>query len=281
MAGGRQIVGSAALAYTKETMVHAAKIIAASAIALALAGLSSCMTPPASYPPLGASGSSQLGSPGGWAPSGGRKPRALTSDSGTVTGGTIDSGRSKALSAYLQQHRLPLVKAQVVTDSSGGEEVILYGYAARQFGKADAEHKARSYMKNPSLVVDNRIVVSPALANNPNADAAAGPGSAPGNGGASGSAGTPNMPGADAYLARQAQQYGPPGAFGAPSGMYGSTSSPLMMLLLPLLMGGGSFNAGSGGLSGGFGGYGPGYGGFGGYPSYPPPAWGPPGSFGP
>src|SRR5208282_127799 len=86
------------------------------------------------------------------------------SSSGTVAGGMIDSPQSQGLSDYLKRHSLPLVGAQVVTSSSGGEQVILFGFVASDFGKADAEQKARRYLKDPTLVVDNRIKISPELA---------------------------------------------------------------------------------------------------------------------
>ena len=86
------------------------------------------------------------------------------SAAGTVAGGTIDSPQSQALSDYLKHHSLPLVGAQVVTSPSGGKQAILFGFVASDFGKTDAEQKARHYLKDPSLVVDNRIKVSPELA---------------------------------------------------------------------------------------------------------------------
>ena len=86
------------------------------------------------------------------------------SSAGTVAGGTIDSPQSQGLSDYLKHHSLPLVGAQVVTSPSGGKQVILFGFVASDFGKTDAEQKARHYLKDPSLVVDNRIKISPELA---------------------------------------------------------------------------------------------------------------------
>ena len=86
------------------------------------------------------------------------------SAAGTVAGGTIDSPQSQALSDYLKHHSLPLVGAQVVTSPSGGKQVILFGFVASDFGKTDAEQKARHYLKDSSLVVDNRIKISPELA---------------------------------------------------------------------------------------------------------------------
>ena len=70
------------------------------------------------------------------------------SSAGTVAGGTIDSPQSQALSDYLKHHSLPLVGAQVVTSPSGGKQVILFGFVASDFGKTDAEQKARHYLKD-------------------------------------------------------------------------------------------------------------------------------------
>ena len=67
---------------------------------------------------------------------------------GTVAGGTIDSPQSQGLSDYLKHHSLPLVGAQVVTSPSGGQQVILFGFVASDFGKTDAEQKARHYLKD-------------------------------------------------------------------------------------------------------------------------------------
>lgn len=185
-------------------------------------------------------------------------------------GGTIDSARSQALSDYLHQHHLPLVKAQVVTDSSGGQEIILFGFVASDFGRADADKKARTYMKNRSLVVDNRIVVSPSLASNGDPSAGTNP-SAPDNSDPYGAPGSAqdyqNQPGVDAYTAQQYGQYG------------SSSPDPMMQIMTQfsrmLMSGGASFGGGyGGGYGSGSGGYGPGYGGYGGYPAYPPSGYG-------
>jgi len=195
------------------------------------------------------------------------------SPSGTVAGGSVDRSRSQALSEYLKSHHLPLVSAQVVSSSSGTPQVILFGYVATQYGKSDAEQKTRTYLKNPSLLVDNRIQISPELA-------------ADGSSGRNGnqSANSANDPYAsagtiqdyqnqqfDPYAAQQQymnQQQGPP------------AMSPGMTLLLGLLGGGigvggggASFGGGGVGFGGGGGGFGVGgsstYGGYG-YPTYPP-----------
>ena len=89
---------------------------------------------------------------------------AAPSSSGTVAGGIVDSPQSQGLSDYLKHHQLPLVGAQVVTSGSGGRQVILFGFVASDFGKTDAEQKARHYLKDQSVVLDNRIKISPELA---------------------------------------------------------------------------------------------------------------------
>jgi len=219
---------------------------------------------------------------------------AAPSASGTVAGGTIDSPQSQGLSDYLKAHSLPLVGAQVVTSSSGGKQVILFGFVASDFGKTDAEQKARHCLKDPTLVVDNRIKISPELAGGHGSSHSTVNGVPSGNAmpydnsnSADPYASTGSVqdyqnnlpPGAQAYAAQgqqvqQMQQYQ----------QYGSGSSPSMLtMILPLLMGGGSMGSSGmsmgggmgGGSFGGMGGYGggyaPSYGGYGGYPSYPSP----------
>ena len=214
---------------------------------------------------------------------------ASASNAGSIVGGTIDSPQSQGLTDYLKRHQLPLVGAQVVTSPSGGRQAILFGYVASDFGKSDAEEKTRHYLKDQSVVVDNRIKISAALA-----------------GGASGGAGSTSagappsnaMPsdGSDPYAGSgSVQDYEnnvPPPSY-AQSQQYQSYSSssgsgsllvPLLGMLMGGSIGGGSFG-GSPGFGGSFGGggfggspYGGGYpgggyggGGYGGYPSYPPP----------
>ncbi len=251
--------------------------LAAFGLAVALAGLASCEPV---QNPYGAAKAPPLGSSSSFDSNSSMPP---PSAAGTVSGGTIDSPQSQGLSDYLKHHSLPLVGAQVVTSSSGGKQVILFGFVGTDFGKVDAEQKARHYLKDPTLVVDNRIKISPELA---------------GSSGKSGSTvhGVPSAnaidpyassgsiqdyqnnepPGAQAYQAQGMQQYQPYQQFnsGAPPSM--------LTTILPMLLGGGmtmgSGGFGSalgGGFGGGYGGFGsgvaPGYGGGYGYPSYPPP----------
>ena len=79
-------------------------------------------------------------------------------------GYTNDTAQSGTLTSYLQSHRLPLVGAQVLTNSSGNRQIILYGFVATDFGKQDAADKARQYLHNPNAPVINRIAVRPELA---------------------------------------------------------------------------------------------------------------------
>ena len=76
----------------------------------------------------------------------------------------VDQTTSEALTAYLKQHRLPLVGAQVIKDTSGGRRVVLYGFVATDKGKVDAEQKAIGYLGTPVPTVDDRLVVKPELA---------------------------------------------------------------------------------------------------------------------
>jgi hypothetical protein len=271
-----------------------AKGLSAVALTVALAGLGACtpiQNPTGSIDP--GSHTSQLGSSnfGSSNAYGSHSPMAAPSSAGTVAGGTIDSPQSQGLSDYLKHHQLPLVGAQVVTSTSGGRQVILFGFVASDFGKTDAEQKARHYLKDQSVVVDNRIKISPELAGS--------------KGGSAGSTvnGVPSanaMPsdGTDPYAEsgsiQDYQNNQPPDAYayqsqGQQYQQYSGPPPSAMTLLIPLLLGGAfGGSTGGGGLSGGFGSFGgspgfgsfggsPGFGGggFGGYPSYPQPApWG-------
>jgi hypothetical protein len=248
-------------------MKRIANALAAVGLAVALAGLSAC-TPVQN--PYGAAKAAPLGTQNSFDS---RSSMPPPSSSGTVMGGTIDSAQSQGLSEYFNHHSLPLVGAQVVTSPSGGKQVILFGFVASDFGKTDAEQKARHYLKDPTLVVDNRIKVSPELAGGkgssgstvngvPSANAIPSGGYDPYATSGSVQDYQNNMP-PDAYAYQQQQQYQ----------QYNAPPPSMLTTLLPLLLGGGMM-VGSGGYGGGFGGFGsgyaPGYGGYG-YPSYPPP----------
>jgi hypothetical protein len=259
-------------------MSRIANAVAVFGLTVALAGLSAC-EPQQNPNGTGASIGSSIGNSSNY-DSGSMPP---PSSAGTVAGGTIDSPQSQGLSDYLKHHSLPLVGAQVVTSPSGGKQVILFGFVASDFGKTDAEQKARHYLKDTSLVVDNRIKISPELA-----------GSA-GTSGSTGKAASSGYPmpadGSDPYAASgslqdyqnnmppDAQAYAAQGQQLQQYQQYNSGPPSMLTTIIPMLLGGGiSVGGGSsgfgGGYGGGYGGYGsgyaPGYGGYG-YPSYPSP----------
>ena len=255
-------------------MSRIANALAAFGLAVALTGLASCVPAQNPYGTSGANKVAPLGTSSGFDSSTSLPP---PSSAGTVVGGVIDSPQSQGLTDYLRHHSLPLVGAQVVTSSSGGKQVILFGFVASDFGKTDAEQKARRYLKDPSLVVDNRIKISPELAGSsgnsgstvngvPSPNAMPSDGSDPYS--ASGSIQdyqNNEPPGAQAYQAQgQYQQYQ----------QYNSAPPSMFTMILPMLLGGGGMPMGSGGYGGGMGGfssgYAPGYGSYG-YPTYPPP----------
>jgi len=251
-------------------MSRIANALAVFGLAVALAGLSAC-EPVQNPNGTGTTKTSSVGNSNSF--DSGSMP--APSSSGTVAGGTIDSPQSQGLSDYLKHHSLPLVGAQVVTSTSGGKQVILFGFVASDFGKTDAEQKARHYLKDSSLVVDNRIKISPELAGGhgnssptvngtPSGNAMPSDGSDPYASSGSVQDYQNNMP-PDAYAYQQQQQYQ----------QYNSPPPSMLTTILPMLLGGGmTIGGGSGGFGGGMGGfssgYAPSYGGYG-YPSYPPP----------
>jgi len=263
-------------------MSRVANSLAVFGLAVALAGLASCVPLQNPYGTTGATQGAPLGTSSSFGSSSSLPP---PSSAGTVVGGVIDSPQSQALSDYLKHHSLPLVGAQVVTSTSGGKQVILFGFVASDFGKTDAEQKARRYLKDPSLVVDNRIKISPELAGSrgnsgstvngvPSGNAMPSDGSDPyAASGALQDYQNSEPPGAQAYQAQgQQQQYQ----------QYNSAPPSMFTTIIPMLLGGGGMSTGSGGYGGGLGGfssgYAPSYGSYG-YPTYPPPM---PGSgFGP
>ena len=235
-------------------MYAAARSALAIGLALGLVSLSGCMQPPT--PALNPSEPAQLGST---TPS--NQPEAhFAADA------PVDSAQSQQLTNYLHSHQLPLVGARVIASNGGPRQVIVYGYVATPFGKADAADRSREFLNDPGTQVDNRIKVEPDLASN----ATMGP---PPD--ASGQ----NNSDLQAYQNQQTaqqQQYM----------NQGSNSSSGLMMFLPLfgMFGGGGsgFGFGGGGYGGGYGpygGYGPGYSPYGpGYspygPGYPPPGYG-------
>src|SRR5439155_19911700 len=88
--------------------------------------------------------------------------------------GQVDQTQSQALTEYLKAHHMPLVGAQVLKAPDGQKQIILFGYVRTDYGKGDAESKARRYVNSSGATVDNRIKIEPSLANlnppfNPNA----------------------------------------------------------------------------------------------------------------
>jgi hypothetical protein len=256
--------------YNRRQMSRIGNALTAFGLTVALVGFAGC-TPTQNPFGTGATKGSQLGSSSYDSSSGTSQPSAA----GTIAGGTIDSPQSQGLTDYLRHHSLPLVGAQVVTSSSGGKQVILYGFVASDFGKTDAEQKARHYLSDPTLVVDNRIKVSSELAGAKGNSGSTTPYDSSDPYASSGSIqdyqnnGNNLPPGAAAYAAQgqQLQQYQQYNS--------GGSGSSMLTMILPLLLGGGGGvsmgSGGFGGYGGGFGGgYAPGYGGYG-YPAYPPP----------
>lgn len=244
--------------------------LAAFGLAAALAGLASCEPV---QNPTGATNAAQVGASNSYDST---SSLPAPSSAGTVAGGTVDSPQSQGLSDYLKHHSLPLVGGQVVTSPSGGKQVILFGFVASDFGKTDAELKARHYLKDPSLVVDNRIKISPELAGSkggssgstvngvPSSNAMPSDGSDPyANSGSIQDYQNNMPPDAYAYQAQGQQQFQ----------QYNSAPPSMLTTILPMLLGGG-ISMGSGGYGGSFGGfssgYAPSYRSYG-YPTYPPP----------
>jgi hypothetical protein len=251
-------------------MNRIAKAVAAFGLAAAMAGAASCMTPVNSSATTGTLKGSQVGSSNSSFGTESHSNTAAPSSSGTVAGGTIDASQSQALSDYLKRHQLPLVGGQVVNSASGGRQVILFGFVASDFGKTDAEQKARNYLKDSKLVVDNRIKISPELGSDAQA-----------SGGRTGYAESPTADPNDPYAGAgsiqdyengQMDPYAYQAQQGQQNGAYTSSAST-MMTALQILSLFGAMGVGSGGVHSSFGGfssgYAPSYGNYG-YPSYPP-----------
>lgn len=80
------------------------------------------------------------------------------------SGYSMDTAQSSALTSFLKANRLPLVRAQVFTSTSGNRQVVLYGFVATELGKQNAVIRSRRYLRAPNLQVINRIAVRPELA---------------------------------------------------------------------------------------------------------------------
>lgn len=178
--------------------------------------------------------------------------------------------QSGSLTNYLQKHKLPLVGAQVLANSNGNRQVILYGFVATDFGKQDAADKARRYLSDPDMPVINRIQVRPELASGSGQSGSA-PGQPSGAYGSTGSAESPELGNAQAYQQQQQEAEQQQQQYMQQSQATGSALSslmPLIGMMGMLNMGSGGFGIGSGGYGmGGYGYPGSGYG----YPGYGSP----------
>jgi hypothetical protein len=74
----------------------------------------------------------------------------------------VDTTTSANLTKYLHRNRLPMVGAQISTTPSG-RQLMLYGYVATEFGKADAVTKSKRYLHDSTIAVVNNIRVNPQL----------------------------------------------------------------------------------------------------------------------
>lgn len=127
---------------------------------LVLLAISACST--ASRPDYGYSSSSASVSGGPSFPvSSISSPTDLGPSAAIPAGYRNDRSQSTALTSYLDENRLPMVGAQVFSNSSGNRQVILNGFVATDLGKQDAASKARQYLGDPTLPVINRIIIRP------------------------------------------------------------------------------------------------------------------------
>ena len=88
---------------------------------------------------------------------------------------SVDSAASDRLTKYLHKNRLPMVGAQV-SNTSSGRRLMLFGYVATDFGKADAVGKSTRFLREPNIRVINNIQVDPQVRHlkkhTPNGDSA-------------------------------------------------------------------------------------------------------------
>lgn len=199
------------------------------------------------------SGSSSSGgygassSAGGYASSGGSSPDNLGANAAVPPGYSQDGAQTAALTSYLQGHRLPLVGAQVLSNSGGNREVVLYGFVATDFGKQDAANKARHYLNDPNATVLNRIAVRPELLASGSGSGAPSSSSAPSSG-----AYDPN---ASANIQGYENNQQP-----AQTQQYVQNQNSALGALMPLIGMMGMLSLGNSGVGLGYGGYPPTYG---------------------
>jgi hypothetical protein len=184
-----------------------------------------------------------------------------------------DTDQSTRLTDYLHAHRLPLVGAQVL-NSGSGRSVLLYGYTATDFGKGDAEAKARRFLKDSDVVISNHIRVRPELASmrspRSSSPSASSPSASAPYADTGAQASSPEQappPDVEAYKNQQ-QQDSQQQYINQQTQQYmnqGNSASSMTSALIPLL--GLGLAIGLGGGSSGFGmGVSPGFGSFGGNP---------------
>ena len=75
---------------------------------------------------------------------------------------SVDQNSSDLVTKYLHKHRLPMVGAQI-SNGTTGRQMMLYGFVATDFGKQDAEKKARLALHDPGIPIVNNIRVNPQL----------------------------------------------------------------------------------------------------------------------
>ena len=197
-------------------------------------------------------------------------PPSEPANSSVPPGYANNAGQSGSLTNYLQKHKLPLVGAQVLANSNGNKQVILYGFVATDFGKQDAADKARRYLHEPDMPVINRIQVRPELASGSGLSGYP-TGKTSGANGSTGSAESPELGNAQAYQQQQQEAEQQQQQYMQQSQSTGGALSslmPLIGMMGMLNMGSGGFGIGTGGYGmGGYGYPGPGYG----YPGYGSP----------
>ncbi|MBF6559072.1 MAG: hypothetical protein IVW56_02190 [Candidatus Binataceae bacterium] len=180
-------------------------------------------------------------------PAGYASPSAASID---TRGYTANPDKSRALTEYLKQHRLPLVGAQVLEGPGGKRVVVLYGFVATDFGKADARSKAQSFLGNSTLTVENRIMVNPELqmagrsTNQPSTPAAKRESQST----AAAQAQASNaMPGVQSYVDQQNQDAAAQaGQFSPLQGSIGGVSTMLPLVALLGILGMGMISRGNG-----------------------------------
>jgi hypothetical protein len=74
----------------------------------------------------------------------------------------VDSTASANLTKHLHKNRLPMVGAQI-SNTPSGRQLMLYGYVATDFGKADAVTKSKRFLHDSTIAVVNNIRVNPQL----------------------------------------------------------------------------------------------------------------------